>query len=249
MYYVLATLLLGLTAAVHGAAFFGGRRVVARAFGGKAAAGSFGFAAARGVAGVAGWYLAGSLQCAIGLLGGGETVIDETSMRVRVAEGPAARAGVRDGDRIVTAAGVPIHSWDQLKILVSTQTEPIALEIDRGGQAITLTATPEGSPPKLRVFPWTEHRSMGIGHAMFEGLLTPGKIVATSFRGLLRTVAGAERAEVTGPVGIVRETSTTMRQGVAGSLRLSAAIASYMLPFVALGSALYELLARRGRPV
>jgi regulator of sigma E protease len=225
-----------------------------RAFGARAAstgesAVSAGVALARGAAGIGGWYVASSFVFAISILGGGRTVVDETSMRVHVgASGPAARAGVLDGDRIVSAAGTPIHSWDALRAVVSSHgQEPIVLEIDRAGQPITLTATAEGSPPKLLVGPLVEQQSASVGTAISEGLLEPARIVAATFRIVQKSVGGGERAELSGPVAIVRETSNTTRRGAAASFRLVAALAAYVLPYVAFATVLYELLVRRRR--
>lgn len=246
---VFSIILLGFAALLHGGALFLGRRAAVRALGAVAGEGSFGLMGARAAAGVAGWYLAATLLFTIALLSEGEVVIDDATMRVQVAAGgPAARAGVLDGDRIVTAAGVPIHSWDELKSVVSKQgNAPIALEIDRAGRAVTLDATPDGSPPKLLVGPWSEHRSLGVGHGIAKGFLAPGKVVATTIRGLLTAWAGTDRADLMGPVGIVGETSRTMRASFVSALQVSAMLTSYVLPYVALGSVLHELLARRRR--
>ena len=221
---VFSIILLGFAGLLHGGALFLGRRAAGRAIGTRAGERSFGLMGARAAAGVAGWYLASSLLFTIGLLSEGEVVIDEATIRVHpAAGGPAARAGVLDGDRIVTAAGVPIHSWDELRSIVSKQgNEPIVLEIDRAGRAITIDATPEGLPPKL--------------------------LVAATIRGLLTAWAGTNRAELLGPVGVVRETSRSLGESFASALQLSAALTSYVLPYVAVGSVLYELFARRRRP-
>ena len=246
MYVLLALFLLALATAMHVASFVGARFAVGRAFAEERRR-SVPFVTARGVAGVAGWYLAGSLMFAIGLLGRGETVIDEASMRVMVSPaGPAARAGVRDGDRIVSVAGEPVTSWDQLKSLVAKRgDEALSIEINRGNETIVLSATPEGSPPRLRVAPWTEERSVSVGHALAEGLVQPGKVVMATIRSFFDMVFGKQAAEVSGPAGIVRETSSAAKQGFVTGLLLATLITSYMLPLVALGSAIYELFNRR----
>jgi membrane-associated protease RseP (regulator of RpoE activity) len=250
MYAILAIVMLAVAGAVHLGALFAARWGATRALGTKTNQSSLGMTAARSVAGVLGWYLASSFVFAIAAGIGGRVVIDETSMRVQVAEGgPAARAGVRDGDRIVSAGGVPIHTWDELKRIVGSQVEgePLPLEIDRSGTSLTLTATPEGSPPKLRVAPPYEQQSVSVGSAVAEGLVAPGKIQANTFRGLLRMLAGSEKPELSGPVGIVQETSNSIRVGMATSLRLTATLASYFLLYVVPGTVLYELLTRRRR--
>ena len=116
----------------------------------------------------------------------GEVVLDETSMRVRVnPSGPAGRAGVLDGDRIVRVAGEPITSWDQLRSVVGKGAgDPIPVEIERDGQRLTLEVTPDCVPPKIMVGPWNEKRSVGVGQALAYGLVQPAKVVANTFQAL-----------------------------------------------------------------
>jgi membrane-associated protease RseP (regulator of RpoE activity) len=244
---ILAILMLALGAAVHFGALFAARWGFRRALDGKVKESSVPFMAARGVAGVMGWYLAASIVFTIATIAGGRIVVDDTSMRVHVApDGPAARAGVRDGDRIVSAGGVPIQTWDELKRTVGTNgSEPLTLQIDRGGQAIEITATPDGSPPRLQVAPWSGTESAGVGSAIAEGLVTPAKVVANTLRGLVRMLTASEQPELSGPVGIVRETSATARVGLSTTLKFVALLASYFLIYVVPGSALFEVLDRR----
>lgn len=57
---------------------------------------------------------------------------------------PAELAGLEPGDRIVTAAGRPIRAWqDFVRVIERHPDQAIPLEVERGGQRISLTATPE----------------------------------------------------------------------------------------------------------
>src|SRR5690349_7705030 len=61
-------------------------------------------------------YLFASVLMFFGFLLGGNPVVDEASMRVHVgANGPAAQAGIVDGDRILTVNGDAVKDWDMLK--------------------------------------------------------------------------------------------------------------------------------------
>jgi regulator of sigma E protease len=56
---------------------------------------------------------------------------------------PAARAGLRPGDRVVRAAGAPVATWAQLvEAIRSRPGKPLALVVVRGGRELAVTVTP-----------------------------------------------------------------------------------------------------------
>jgi membrane-associated protease RseP (regulator of RpoE activity) len=56
---------------------------------------------------------------------------------------PANVAGIRPGDRIVSMAGQPVNSWDDLKALVRPNGgRQIAVVVERDGKRVSLAATP-----------------------------------------------------------------------------------------------------------
>lgn len=60
-----------------------------------------------------------------------------------VARSPAARAGLRPGDRVVSADGAPVSTWSQLVDAIrSHPARPLALVVERGGQRVPVTVTP-----------------------------------------------------------------------------------------------------------
>jgi membrane-associated protease RseP (regulator of RpoE activity) len=59
------------------------------------------------------------------------------------AQAPANAAGIRPGDRIISMAGQPVNNWDDVKALTRPNGgHRIAVVVERGGQRLTLTATP-----------------------------------------------------------------------------------------------------------
>jgi len=60
-----------------------------------------------------------------------------------VARSPAARAGLRRGDRVLSAAGAPVATWSQLVDAIrSHPAKPLALVVERGGGRVGVTVTP-----------------------------------------------------------------------------------------------------------
>lgn len=61
-----------------------------------------------------------------------------------VEDSPAARAGMQAGDRVVSADGVAISSWNQWVDYVSQRPgEQIAMVVERDGERVPLTVVPE----------------------------------------------------------------------------------------------------------
>jgi membrane-associated protease RseP (regulator of RpoE activity) len=163
---------------------------------------------------------------------------DVASMRVEpLPGGPADRAGVRAGDRIDAVGGEPVHDWDGLKAGISAHAgEPVDLAIDRDGQAVHLTAT-IGDHGKLRVAPVSARHAASAGDVLAAFATGPLRIEWGVVRGLASIAIGRERAEVTGPVGIVKETARQEALGAGPALTFAGALGAYLLPIFALVSA------------
>ena len=68
----------------------------------------------------------------------------ETTLAEVQANSPASEAGLQAGDRIVKVDGQPLSQWQTFVTQVRDNPgKSMALEVDRGGDAITLTMTPE----------------------------------------------------------------------------------------------------------
>jgi regulator of sigma E protease len=154
---------------------------------------------------------------------------DMTAQIQAVLDGtPAAAAGLREGDRIVTVNGERVTVSELLDRIQGSNGRPLDLGIRRGGTAVTIedvSARGEGG----RSLPASAWRSVEI-----TGLIT--KEIGAA---LGRLVTGEGREEISSPVGIVQGSSEAADRGtddflwVLGLISLSLALLN-LLPLLPL---------------
>jgi membrane-associated protease RseP (regulator of RpoE activity) len=233
-----AFLLLWLCALANVLAFFGLRLLAARGVGKSALALAIGrehepwastplarrvvFA----VVGPIGCYLCAALFFALGASLEGALVIDEQSTRITVvAEGPAARAGIEDGDVIRAVNDVPMRSFADLRGEVSRHPNtPTRVALDRAGSGRVLFVTPSGEG-KIGVAPFAEVRREPLGAAIVPSLAMPARVWVAVIKSFVSRPGST--VELTGPVGIVRETEKARR--AAWGWRFVASLNAYFL--------------------
>jgi regulator of sigma E protease len=260
MYVLLAILSLAVAGAIGAAFAVGGRWAAALPFGERsfrnayrtqtgAPPPSLALALARAAGGIVGWYVAGSFLVACSSFAGGESRTDEQSMRVHVGRGGAAEAaGIKDGDRVLAVDGAEVHDWDGLRRAISSRDgATVSIEVDRGGERLTVPVTPQGSPPKIMVGPPTSSGSVGIGRAAALGAAAPGNVLVSSARAFGRMLTGTEAAEVTGPAGMVSATADAQRQSPLVAAKLVAMLVCYFLPYVIVISLVLAIVSARRR--
>ncbi len=196
------------------------------------------------VAAAAASWLVASVSFMAALLTGFDVVPDETSMRVHVEPGgPAAAAGVLDGDRIMAVDYTAVHDWEALKREVSKHgDEPLALQVQRGSEWMVIPVTPKDG--MIRVMPPVSDERVPVGRAASAGLVMPARLYALTVRGLFRALAPSPTGEVTGPVAIVRRSQDEARPPVAAFLGGAAIFAAYVWPLVAAFGFIMALRAR-----
>ena len=175
-------------------------------------------------------------------------------------KGAAAAAGLKSGDKIKSIDGKAIKRWDDIpEAVLPKANTPIQIVIIRDGKEQVFTVTPEPKAKQGRgqigVRPTSLVPALGFKDAAIESVLHPAKVVRALVVGLGRIITGKERPEVTGPVGIVKETSRAAERGPADYLYLLGLLSAYLggfnlLPFPALdGGRLmflgYEAVTRR----
>jgi len=144
------------------------------------------------------------------------------------ADHPAARIGLRAGDRILAINGHPVQDESEVPTLIQkSKGKPVVLEVRRDGETIRL------GPVRPRVEP-----RLSVPKATWESVRLTGVITKEIGASLSRLVRG-NRKEVSSPVGIVEGSSEALSQGletylwVLGLLSLSLALLN-LLPLLPL---------------
>jgi regulator of sigma E protease len=198
-------------------------------------------------------YFFASVLIFFAFLLGGNPVSDEASMRVHVGpNGPAEKAGIVDGDKILSVNGESVHDWDGLKKQIGAHPgEAIDIEIERDVKNGPAGATEKFHFPttpiaaegetrgKILVGPPLKIEPVTVGQAALLSVKKPPKVVYELVKGLARMIAGKEKPELSGPVGIVREVGNAAKDGPHTYLMLLGLLSAYLggfnlLPFPAL---------------
>ena len=146
------------------------------------------------------------------------------------ADDPAARAGFRHGDSIVTVAGNPVRSWaDMVNTVGVSANKPVIFVIRRGPATETLTVTPKavqepdpvsGQPKRVGKIgagtkDLSQHESVGLPRALAAGL----KITATNAGAVFKIlhdigVGDVSVKQLGGPIAITRASVNAARNGI-----------------------------------
>lgn len=186
---------------------------------------------------------------------------------------PAKQAGILVGDRVRAVNGQPIRTWDELTEQVHRSPgQPVTLQVERGGQALTVTVTPMA---KTITDPFGRPKAVGLvgvsPSGAFETRTIPplqavrttiakqvewtGQIALSLWS--LATGRVSMQDSLTGPIGIVYLTSEAARMGLGSLLYLvslfSLSLAVFNLfpiPILDGGHLLFLALEKlRGRPL
>jgi len=151
-----------------------------------------------------------------------------------VADKPAARAGLRPGDVVLSVDGTAVDPMAMVVAIERSAGKPVKLEIERSGVRSVVEVLPEAVPSgrgkvgKIGVGPGTEMKHAGAAGAAFEAL----KATAGYFRMLGNIVrSGRAKEAVGGPVGIARTFYDTAGSGLETRLQLMASLSLSLFLF------------------
>ena len=165
---------------------------------------------------------------------------------------PAAEAGIRHGDKIVAIDNKPVEDWTQLVNAIAGAEEQVRVELERGGETLTLTSDltrGEDGRQVIGILPVREHNVLAAIKTGTVNTWDMTKMMGQTFKQLFTGDVSVK--ELTGPVGIVYAVNDTAKYGFVYLLYLTALISLNlaivnMLPLPALdGGRLLFIIVRK----
>ncbi|MGZ7040804.1 MAG: RIP metalloprotease RseP [Thermoanaerobaculia bacterium] len=131
---------------------------------------------------------------------------------------PAAKAGLRAGDRIVAANGKPVRQLTDFDTAIDEVKDgPIPLDIVRGVQPIHVVlagAKVDPKDPYRGFLPPIEIRKLSLGPALKESVQQNAKMLKYAFAALGRIFRSeGSMKELSGPISIARISGDMLRRG------------------------------------
>lgn len=189
-------------------------------------------------------------------------LVNEPVLDTVVDEMPAARAGLKAGDRIVTIDGKNVETWTDVVLnLRKAGTEEVTLTAERNGVLQTYKMTPmfdkDAGRPLIGVSPKFSKESLGFFGSIKEGFIYTKNIGLSMVSGLYRIVIGNAPADVAGPIGVAQMAGQVAEKGLLPLMNFVAFLSINLgvinlLPLPALDGGHFVLLlleALRGKPL
>jgi regulator of sigma E protease len=205
-------------------------------------------------------YLFAAVVITIAFLIWGVPVAGKMPMVIGLQEGPAKVAGVEPGDVIVTVDGKTMTAVGDVSTAINgSGGRPVTLELLRDNATKKLVVTPVQNGTFYRIGVELnvkeEYAHRGVGEAVVSGLLFPYAYTREILHGFAEIFRGKQKAEFSGPIGIVKVMQRRIASGARSALEIIAIISVYLglfnlLPLPALDGGRivflgWELVSRR----
>jgi regulator of sigma E protease len=171
---------------------------------------------------------------------------------------PAAKAGLKKGDRLIAINGARVHPEDVSDRIAASEGRPITLTVERDGTQVTIgPVEPRKDGNRYRVGLALDSGGLDPATATWRAIRLTGLVTREIGASLSRLVTGEGRKEISSPVGIVQGSSKALEQGtetylwVLGLISLSLALLN-LLPLLPLdgGHIVFSIVEGiRGRSV
>lgn len=171
-----------------------------------------------------------AMTIVMGYVGTATTTIDQVQGGT-----PAYEAGILSGDKILSAGGRDIEEWADLTEIIGADKEAVELTVERDGNPLTFSVTPEEAEDGRYVIGITSAVSHNVIRALENGVKGTWNLTKTMFSALGQLFSGQVSADnITGPVGIVTMAGETAQYGLV--------YFGYLLALISLNLALMNML-------
>ncbi len=131
---------------------------------------------------------------------------------------PAEQSGLKEGDRILSINGKPVHEWlDIRKNIADSGMQPIPFEIQRDQEKLTITVTPGVNPetgkPFIGVVSSLKNVRLTPVQAVVASVTATKNIIKNMYASLYHMVTGKTKAEFSGPVGVAKMAGEVAHKG------------------------------------
>jgi regulator of sigma E protease len=165
-----------------------------------------------------------------------------------IADGPAATAGMLDGDRVVSVAGNPIGEWEDIGSAIATAgSSDVDVVVERGGELVTVPVQAEVDGERLiiGITPVTTQERLGPVDATVAGATVTWRVITGSAAALARIpemvvglpaqfagTAADPNARFVSPIGMAGVAEQSMAQdGLPGVLVLVGLVSVFLALF------------------
>ena len=131
---------------------------------------------------------------------------------------PAEQSGLKEGDRILSINGKPVHEWlDIRKNIADSGMQSIPFEIQRDQEKLTITVTPGVNPetgkPFIGVVSSLKNVRLTPVQAAVASVTATKNIIKNMYASLYHMVTGKTKAEFSGPVGVAKMAGEVAHKG------------------------------------
>ncbi|MED0677946.1 RIP metalloprotease RseP [Aneurinibacillus thermoaerophilus] len=184
--------------------------------------------------------------------------VDKPIIGQTIPDQPAAQAGLKQGDKVLSVAGKPMNTWkDIVQIVSASPGKELTFVIEREGEQFSVPVTPvkEGEIGKIGVYSPTSKSPLG---AAKYGAVTTYEFSKLIYQMLGKLFTGQVPVqELSGPVGIFNYTYKAAENGLVVLVQWAAALSvnlgiMNLLPLPALDGGRLVFIgieALRGRPI
>ena len=140
---------------------------------------------------------------------GSTTVSTEPVVGSIVDNSAAANSGMKDGDRIVSIGGTPIHEWSDISKAVAEHSRSVVtVVVNRDGKELDLDMVPkydhQARHSVIGVVPVITKETHSFFDSAYVAVVRTGEICKLMITGMYGMIVGTEKADLAGPIGVAQ---------------------------------------------